>query len=117
MRNSILTPNEFMILDTIASERGEAYLASIRRMVKVNHSKDLSYGRQADILEKFERAGLVEFRWSEPTSKPGGRYKKLYMITGEGRAVLHSNASALENKPQVAPSAIPVLMGLSRFTL
>jgi DNA-binding PadR family transcriptional regulator len=95
MRNGILTQNEFWILDTIASERGEAYLASIRRIVKEQHGKDLSYGRQADILDKFERAGLVEFRWSDPTDKPGGRSKKLYTITGEGRAVLHRNAAAI----------------------
>lgn len=92
MRNGILTQNEFWILDTIATERGEAYLASIRRIVKNDHGKDLSYGRQADILDKFERAGLVTFRWSKPTDKPGGRSKKLYTITGEGRAVLHRNA-------------------------
>ncbi|MGI9506252.1 MAG: hypothetical protein ACR2RE_24695 [Geminicoccaceae bacterium] len=99
MRNGILTQNEFWILDAIASEKGEAYLASIRRIVKDQYGKDLSYGRQADILDKFERAGLVRFCWSKPTDKPGGRSKKLYSITGEGGAVLHHNAvrrSALE---------------------
>jgi DNA-binding PadR family transcriptional regulator len=109
MRNGVLTQNEFWILDVIASERGEAYLASIRRIVKDEHGKDLSYGRQADILDKFERAGLVKFRWSEPTDKPGGRSKKLYTITGEGRAVLHRNA--LRETTDADPQKVGLKLG------
>jgi len=110
MKNGVLTDNEFWILDTIAAERGEAYLASIRRIVRENREKDISYGRQADILDKFERAHLVEFRWSSPTDKPGGRSKKLYTITGEGRAVLQANYSKRKAIQDMSPG-----LGAFRF--
>lgn len=88
MKIGALTNNQFYMLDAVAADFGRASMASMRKYIEENHNKDISLGRQADILEKFERAGWVTSKWTEPGTGRGQRRKKLYTITGLGQAIL-----------------------------
>lgn len=88
MKVGALTANQFYMLGAVAADFGRASMASMRKWIEENHNKDISLGRQSEILEKFERAGWIESRWSAPGEGRGQRRKKLYSITGLGQAVL-----------------------------
>jgi PadR family transcriptional regulator, regulatory protein PadR len=55
----------------------EAYGTSIREELKVRAE-----------LERLESRGLVSSRYGEPTAERGGRSKRFYKLTADGRRAL-----------------------------
>ena len=66
----------------------EAYGTSIRQDLKVRGNRDVSPGAIFTTLERLEGRGLVTSRYGEATPERGGRPKRFYRLTPEGRRAL-----------------------------
>lgn len=89
--------NRFLVLDALAADVGRASMGTMRQYIEANYKgRDVSLGRMAEILSRFEDTGWVKWKWSEPGTRRGQRRKKIYTITGLGQAVLHAERAALE---------------------
>jgi len=66
----------------------EAYGTSIRDELKVRAERDVSPGAIFTTLERLESRGLVTSRYGEPTAERGGRSKRFYKLSADGRRAL-----------------------------
>ena len=66
----------------------DAYGTSIREELKVRAERDVSPGAIFTALERLESRGLVSSRYGEPTAERGGRSKRFYKLTADGRRAL-----------------------------
>jgi PadR family transcriptional regulator, regulatory protein PadR len=65
-----------------------AYGTSIRDELKVRAERDVSPGAIFTTLERLESRGLVTSRYGDPTAERGGRSKRFYKLTADGRRAL-----------------------------
>jgi len=66
----------------------EAYGTPIRDELKTRAERDVSPGAIFTTLERLESRGLVTSRYGDPTAERGGRSKRFYRLTPEGRRSL-----------------------------
>jgi PadR family transcriptional regulator, regulatory protein PadR len=66
----------------------DAYGAAIRQQLRERADRDVSPGAIFTTLERLEGRGLVTSRYGEPTPERGGRRKRFYSLTREGRVAL-----------------------------
>ena len=66
----------------------EAYGTSIREELKVRAERDVSPGAIFTTLERLEARGLMTSRYGEPTPERGGRRKRFYQLSPDGRRAL-----------------------------
>jgi DNA-binding PadR family transcriptional regulator len=83
-----LSRNEEMILLSIWKLKDDAYGVTIRKSFMETTRQTLHYGSLYNTLELLTRKGLVTCRESRPESRKGGRRKKLYYLTPEGKKAL-----------------------------
>jgi PadR family transcriptional regulator PadR len=84
----------------------EAYGTSIREELKVRAERDVSPGAIFTALERLESRGLVSSRYGEPTAERGGRSKRFYKLTADGR---HALARALRTVRRMVQGLEPKL--------
>jgi len=85
---SDLTQNEEVILLSIWRLEANAYGVTIRKNVMEINRKTLHYGSLYNTLDLLMRRGFIEVRESEPSATRGGRRKKLYTLTKQGKEAL-----------------------------
>jgi DNA-binding PadR family transcriptional regulator len=85
---ALFSRNEELILLSIWKLKDNAYGVTIRQQFMEITRQKLHYGSLYNTLERLIRKGLVTSRESRPESKKGGRRKKLYHLTPEGKKVL-----------------------------
>ncbi len=78
---------EELLLLSIASLGEEAYGVPIRARLE-EAGRGVSVGALYVTLERLQSKGLVSSREGEATAERGGRAKKFYKLSGEGRAAL-----------------------------
>ena len=83
-----LSRNEEFILLSIWKLKDNAYGVTIRRDFMEATNLTLHFGSLYNTLELLTRKGLVTCWESPPDSKRGGRRKKLYYLTPEGKKAL-----------------------------
>ena len=83
-----LSRNEEFILLSIWKLKDNAYGVTIRRDVMESTNKTLHFGSLYNTLELLIRKGLVTNWESPPDSRRGGRRKKLYYLTPQGKKAL-----------------------------
>ena len=83
-----LTKNEEFILLSIWKLKDNAYGVTIRKDYMEATNQTLHYGSLYNTLELLIRKGLVTSWQSPPDSRRGGRRKKLYYLTPEGKKAL-----------------------------
>jgi PadR family transcriptional regulator, regulatory protein PadR len=66
----------------------EAYGTLIRDELKLRAERDVSPGAVFTTLERLESRGLVTSRYGEPTPDRGGRRKRFYQVSADGRRAL-----------------------------
>ena len=84
----ILSNHEEILLLAILALGEDAYGVTIRRHVSRATGKEWSIGAIYDPLYRLEEKGYVKSSLSEPTQKRGGRSKRIFSITHNGRTVL-----------------------------
>ncbi len=83
-----LSKNEEFILLSIFKLKDNAYGVTIRRDFMEATNQTLHFGSLYNTLELLMRKGLVTCWESPPDSRRGGRRKKLYYPTPEGKRAL-----------------------------
>jgi len=83
-----LSRNEEFILLSIWKLKDNAYGVTIRRDFIESTNKTLHFGSLYNTLELLIRKRLVTSWESTPDSRRGGRRKKLYYLTSEGKKAL-----------------------------
>jgi len=84
----LLSSHDEILLLTILKLGENAYGVTIRKEVSRATGKEWSIGAIYDPLYRLEQKGLVESTFSEPIQERGGRSKRLFCLTQEGKKQL-----------------------------
>lgn len=92
-----LTLGEFeqLVLLAILHVRNDAYAVPIRRAIEERTGRDVARGALYTALERLDSKGLVRSRLGESTPQRGGRPKRFFRLTAEGRAALRRSHDTL----------------------
>lgn len=94
--NNSLGEFEHIVLLTLVRLGDDAYGMSVRSTIHDLIKRDISIGAIYTTLERLQQKGYVESRIGEATAKRGGRAKKYFKVTGQGRKVLKDARNNLE---------------------
>ena len=89
----VLSSQEELLMLAILALGKNAYGVTIRRHVSKVTGKEWSIGAIYDPLYRLEKNGYVRSFLSEPTRERGGRAKRIFEVTPEGKEALvaHKN--------------------------
>lgn len=73
----------------------DAYGTSIREELRAKAEREVSPGAIFTTLERLESRGLVTSRYGEPTPERGGRRKRFYKLSADGRKLLARSLRAV----------------------
>ncbi len=73
-----------------------AYGARIRQLLADEISRDVSIGALYTTLERLEKKGLLTSQLGESSAERGGRAKKYFQVSGEGKRALNQSKSAID---------------------
>ena len=84
----VLSSQEELVLLAVLALGENAYGVTIRRHVSQVTGKDWSIGAIYDPLYRLEKNGYMRSTLSEPTPERGGRAKRIFSVTREGKEAL-----------------------------
>lgn len=87
---------EQFVLLAILRLGDQAYGTSIRRVLLDVIQRDVSIGALYTTLTRLEDKGLLRSAKGEATAERGGRAKKYFEITADGKSALQSTRQSLE---------------------
>lgn len=95
-KQSYIGEFEHHILLCLAQHRGTSYGTEIRATLMRMINRDTSIGALYATLERLQKKGFVSSKVGEPTAERGGRAKRYFELTAQGRQVLLSTKHNLE---------------------
>ena len=84
----MLSRSEEMVLVTVWTLKENAYSVPIREYLKKITGKRWSFGSVYNPLNRLEQRGLLDSYTTEPVKERGGRSKRIYRVTPEGKEAL-----------------------------
>ncbi len=87
---------EQLVMFAVLRLDDEAYGTLVRDELKMRAGRDVSPGAIFTTLERLETRGLVTSRYGEPTPERGGRRKRFYRLTADGRRALARSFAAVK---------------------
>ncbi|MEL6558810.1 MAG: helix-turn-helix transcriptional regulator [Bacteroidota bacterium] len=87
---------EELVLLIIGILDDQAYGVSIRNAILQETKRNVNISAVHEVLKRLERKGFVESKIGGTTEARGGRRKKLFFMTTEGKQVLE-HTTALRN--------------------
>ena len=84
----VLSSQEEILMLAILALGDNAYGVTIRRHVSKVTGKEWSIGAIYDPLYRLEQKGYVQSILSQPTQARGGRSKRLFHVTSDGKEAL-----------------------------
>jgi DNA-binding PadR family transcriptional regulator len=88
MKGTYLGEFEELVLLTIGSLKDEAYGVSIKLDIEARAGRIPSIGALHSALHRLEEKGFIKAREGGATRERGGRRKRFYTITAQGRKAL-----------------------------
>jgi len=80
---------EELVLLTIASLQEQAYGISIKESIEGRTDRTISLGALHSTITRLEEKRYLKSWLGEPTQERGGRRKRYFEITHEGKVALH----------------------------
>jgi PadR family transcriptional regulator, regulatory protein PadR len=80
---------EELVLLTIASLQDNAYGTSIKESIEERTDRSISLGALHSTITRLEEKRYLESWLGEPTQERGGRRKRYFEITHDGKVALH----------------------------
>lgn len=80
---------EELVLLTIASLGSDAYGVSIKENIDKRSNRSISIGALHSTITRLEEKGLIKSWLGEPTQERGGRRKRFFEITHQGKVSVH----------------------------
>lgn len=103
----LLSRSEELVLLAVWKLQGAAYCVPIRGELMAVTGKNWSFGSIYDPLERLERKGLLASSLTEPVRERGGRSKRIYRLTGQGKKALLEMRGIQEALRESAPVLEP----------
>jgi PadR family transcriptional regulator PadR len=94
-RSRLLGGFENLLLLVILRLDDRAYGVAIRQELLDQAKKDVAIGAIYTGLDRLEHKGFVKSWSGEPTPERGGRAKKFYRLTAQGKNALHETHRAV----------------------
>lgn len=94
-RGTHLGEFELIVLAALLRLDNEAYGVAVRQEISSQTGRDVAIGSVYKTLERLARKGLVESRLGDPTPVRGGRAKRYFGVTGDGRRAVSDSLSNL----------------------
>jgi PadR family transcriptional regulator, regulatory protein PadR len=89
-RDNSLGALEHIVLLAVMRLGSDAYGMTVRREIEHATGRDVSIGAVYATLVRLEAKGFVTSHTGEPTAERGGRAKRHFRMTAEGKAALKS---------------------------
>jgi len=80
---------EELVLLTITSLGNHAYGVAIKEDIEKRSNRRISLGALHSTITRLEEKGLIKSWLGEPTPERGGRRKRFFEITYQGKVALH----------------------------
>ena len=87
MKGEYLGELEELVLLTIASMNGDAYGVTIMNEIHAQSGREVNIGALHSVLKRLEGKGYLTSNMGGATTERGGRRKRYFNVTGEGRKV------------------------------
>lgn len=84
----LLSRPEELVLLAVWRLKENAYCVSIKKQLAQVTGESWSFGAIYDPLDRLEKKGLLESHLGDPTPKRGGKSKRIYKLTPDGRRAL-----------------------------
>jgi DNA-binding PadR family transcriptional regulator len=88
MKGTSLGAFEELVLLAVRALGSEAYGAQLQRILEREAGRPISLGAVHTALERLESKGLIDSEASSPTAERGGRSRRIFTATAQGRAAL-----------------------------
>lgn len=95
-REEALGSLEHIVLLAVMRLGEEAYGITVRREIESQTGRDLSIGAVYATLMRLESKGFVRSLAGEPTAERGGRAKRYFRVTADGKAVLRNTHEIIQ---------------------
>jgi PadR family transcriptional regulator, regulatory protein PadR len=80
---------EELVLLTIAALQEGAYGVGIKEDIEQRTGREISIGALHATITRLEEKGFIESWLGDPTLERGGRRKRFFRLTQEGKTALH----------------------------
>ena len=87
---------EQMVLLSIVRLGNNAYGTTVRKLLADVVERDVSIGGLYTTLERLENKGFLESKKGESSAERGGRAKKYFTVTGEGKRSLRRSRDSMD---------------------
>ena len=88
---------EELVLLTIAALDADAYGVGIKEDIEKRTDRSISIGALHSTITRLEEKGFVKSHLGEPTQERGGRRKRYFQLTNQGKEALR-NVKALRDQ-------------------
>lgn len=88
MKGTYLGEFEEVVLLAVAIRAGDAYGATVVNEIEQQMGRSVNLGAVHSALNRLQEKGLVSSQMGGSTTERGGRRKRLYAVTADGRRVL-----------------------------
>jgi PadR family transcriptional regulator, regulatory protein PadR len=95
-REEALGSLEHIVLLAVMRLGEDAYGITVRREIESTIGRDLSIGAVYATLVRLESKGLIKSLAGEPTAERGGRAKRYFRVTADGKAALRNTREIIQ---------------------
>ena len=88
MKGNHLGELEELVLLTVGSLYNEAYGVAVMDEIRENADRDINISAVHAVLRRLEEKGLLKSQMGGSTNERGGRRKRLFTLTKEGKLAL-----------------------------
>jgi len=88
---------ELLVMAAVMRLGDKAYGTNIRREIEDRTDRSISVGAIYTTLSRMEEKGFVFSTIGEATSRRGGRAKRYFSMTGEGKQAFDASLTSLSN--------------------
>ena len=96
---------EQLVLLAVQRLEGEAHAPAIREAIADRTGIELARGTVYVTLDRLDRKGYLSSRFGEPTAERGGKAKRLFQVTADGKRALAEAERALARMRTAASRA------------
>jgi PadR family transcriptional regulator PadR len=95
-REELLGSLEHIVLLAVMRLGDEAYGITVRDEIHNATGRDLSVGAVYATLVRLEAKGFIKSSAGEPTAERGGRAKRYFRVTGDGKVALRNTQDMIQ---------------------
>jgi PadR family transcriptional regulator, regulatory protein PadR len=99
---------EELVLLTVASLGEGAYGVSIKTDIESRAGRNISIGALHATISRLEEKGFLKSWLGDPTQERGGRRKRFFVVTHDGKVALHDIKSLRDELWSISRSSLTI---------